>query len=663
MATNVIQSQLGNYSTINLLQTPVNPWTPWQVSDESVLPPSFFKTNDSKLEAFDLPCGGVGNVKYYNLRQTDWRKPVFSTLRKHRDFSNHMLNTFISVCKDKDYFESLRMVTAANDRLCENGYSSALSDDEIKEMALRKSHEFKKIISKIKPDTYRFMRICALIDDLGLSFTDLTIKRAMNAGELFALVNRGCDEIWLRGQLRKKCAYEVEQVARDLSLVQRHKQVYCSDFSVARQRARKSANKTVLEQTIAYDADDMSNYFTLADLSEKSVSNPKIRRSEMFVRLRGFEEIAQEANHKAMFYTLTSPSRFHAVSNGQVNQNWLDADSPTAKDTHAYLLGVWTALRKILDKKKIKIYGMRIAEPHQDGTPHHHFLLFMKPKDRHFVTTQFKRLALIDSPREAGAKKYRFQAEYIDWSKGSAVGYVAKYLSKNIDGQHIPTDKSSSLNGIEAAERVVAWARVNQIRQFQFIGGPSVSVWREMRRLRNEFNEDDAMLNDLNGAEHYLLEKVRRAADVGDWKDFCFAMGGVFVKRADQEVKLNYSVHETVAKMLESGEISPTRFGDMAQGQINGLLFKKVFICTRFRNWKTENKVKFEAAQKTIMGGVVDWFDVLEAEREYERMCDSQYAEYEAHMQYIDECEAMMLCSSEIYDACSVGAAVPDTYH
>lgn len=647
----------------NLLVTPANPWTPWQFGDESALPASFFKTNDTKLEVFQLPCGGVGNSDYYNLRQSDWRKPVFSALRKHRDFGNHMLNTFISVCKDKDYFESLRLVQSANDRLCKNGYSSALSDDEIKAMAKNKSFEFTKALASIESESLRFMTACYLLDTLGLALSDLTIVRAMNKGEIYALVNRIKDEIWLRGQLRKKCAYEVEQVARDLALVQRHKQVYCSDFSVARQRARKASNRIALEQTVAYDVDDSSNYFTLAELSDKSVSNPKVRRGEMFVRLRGFEEIAKESNHEAVFYTLTSPSRFHAVSKGVINKNWLDASSPTAKDTHAYLINVWGSLRKTLDKQGVKVYGMRIAEPHQDGTPHHHFLLFMESKHRDTVTEQFNRLALLDSPNEKGAKKYRFKAENIDFSKGSAVGYIAKYLSKSIDGFRLEDDKGSSLNGVEAAERVVAWARVNQIRQFQFIGGPSVSVWREMRRFREEFKEDDVMLNDLNGAEHYLLEKVRRAADVGDWKDFCFAMGGVFVKRADQQVKLNYSVHETVQKMLQSGEISPTRFGDMAQGQINGLMFKNVFLLTRFRNWKTENKAKFESAQTQIMGGVVDWFDALEAEHEYERMCESHYAEYEAHMQYIDECEAMMLCSPEIYDACSVDEVAPDRFH
>ncbi|WP_347369201.1 replication endonuclease, partial [Vibrio vulnificus] len=81
--------------------------------------------------------------------------------------------------------------------------------------------------------------------------------------------------------------------------------------------------------------------------------------------------------------------------------------------------------------------------------------------------------ALVDSPNEKGAKKRRFTSETIDFNRGSAVGYVAKYLSKNVDGQHIEKDRNSNLSGIEAAERVVTWARVNQIRQFQFIGGPS----------------------------------------------------------------------------------------------------------------------------------------------------------------------------------------------
>lgn len=287
---------------------------------------------------------------------------------------------------------------------------------------------------------------------------------------------------------------------------------------------------------------------------------------------------------------------------------------------------------------------MRIVEPHQDGTPHHHLLLFMEKSARKFVTSEFRRLAMADSPDEKGAKKARFKAEVIDWSQGSAVGYVAKYLSKNIDGQHIDSDKGSSLSGSDAAERVVTWARVNQIRQFQFIGGPSVTVWRELRRLRDEFKEDDALFTDLSQDEHFLLEKVRRSADEGDWKAFCYAMGGVFVKRKDQPVKAEYSVSTSIEKLISSGgEYSSTRYGDMAQARLNGLMFHKIFIATRFRTWKTENKQQFIRAQQGIMSNVVDYFDALEREKEYERMYDDLYEQYEKHLALYDEMEALLL--------------------
>ncbi|AEH34428.1 hypothetical protein DEB41_13365 [Vibrio anguillarum] len=84
------------------------------------------------------------------------------------------------------------------------------------------------------------------------------------------MVNRVCDEIFLRRQLRKKYAYIVEQVARDLSLVQRAKQVYCSDFSVMRQRERNTSNQIALENTVAYDPNDLENWFTIAVIRPSS---------------------------------------------------------------------------------------------------------------------------------------------------------------------------------------------------------------------------------------------------------------------------------------------------------------------------------------------------------------------------------------------------------
>ncbi|TKF05624.1 replication endonuclease [Vibrio kanaloae] len=588
-----------------------------------------------------------------------------SGLKRNGDFTRHMLRAYTDVCKLRGEIESSRMLHRAHDRLTKNGYSAAMSDDDIRQLADNKSKQFGRVIANLPDVESQFESCVELLASLGLGFREEAIKKAESNNELHSLVARAIDNNWLVRQLRRKCAYEVEQVARDLALVERHKQIYCSDFSVRRHRDRMKSNEIALDKTVAFDENDPQTFFTLSELSAKSVSNPELRRNEMFARLNGFENIAKKSDHDAVFYTVTTPSRFHAVSGGVTNPNWEKAGRPDAKQSHDHLIGVWSSLRKILDKNNIKIYGMRIVEPHQDGTAHHHMLLFMEKEHRAFVTSEFNRLALADTPNESGAKKYRFKSELIDFSKGSAVGYVAKYVSKNVDGKHIDKDRSSNLDGIAAAERVVTWARVNRIRQFQFIGGASVTVWRELRRLREELNEEDAMFSDLNNEEHLTLENVRRAADAGDWEAFCYAMGGVFVKRKDQTVKAAYEVTNTIEKLIESGgEYSTTRYGDAAQARISGLMFRDVLVITRFKSWKVENKDKFIASQQKIMSGTVDWFDALEREKEYEYMLDSQYEQYEKHLARMDEIEALVLFGSlEPHGACSVGAAPPDTFH
>jgi hypothetical protein len=130
-------------------------------------------------------------------------------------------------------------------------------------------------------------------------------------------------------------------------------------------------------------------------------------------------------------------------------------------------------------------FGVRVTEPHHDVTPHWHILAFVRPSAVKTFISVLKQYALAESPDEPGAARRRFDVKKeIGPNKGSAAGYIAKYISKNLDGHGVDADRETKLSGRERAERATAWARIWRIRQFQFFGVGSITPFRELYRLR-----------------------------------------------------------------------------------------------------------------------------------------------------------------------------------
>lgn len=102
---------------------------------------------------------------------------------------------------------------------------------------------------------------------------------------------------------------------RRISLHQRQKPEYL--------RNRKAAARRWMQQMLVVNP-QYELELTLEEAVSKSVSNPEIRRHELMVRMRGFEDTAAEMSYTGVFITWTSPGKYHAwkqTPNGRVIEN------------------------------------------------------------------------------------------------------------------------------------------------------------------------------------------------------------------------------------------------------------------------------------------------------------------------------------------------------
>lgn len=390
------------------------------------------------------------------------------------------------------------------------------------------------------------------------------------------------DARWWRRTYRKLHARTVEASAIEIGLVSRAAGLYASDDAVKRRQGQNARNAAALESVTAVN--DHLQAFTLAELAAKGTSNKTIRRVELLTRIAGFELIAKGLHHIAFMVTVSCPSRFHKCTtrSGRVAEN-PKYDGSDPHEAQKYLSQQWAKCRAAAARAGLQWYGFRIAEPQHDGTPHWHVLLFMSPalgvvrrgKRADPETSEQCLVRLVrryfldnESPNESGAQKHRIDFEAIDWNKGSAVGYVIKYISKNIDGHGVGLDLFGN-DAITSSQRVEAWASTWRIRQFQQLGGAPVTVWRELRRLHADSvgdSEPDCLRACVVAVNR---EKTEPGVASIAWKKYIEAQGGITCARKDQRVKL---LKEQTGELGRYGEVRPGRpIGVVANGV---LLFK-----------------------------------------------------------------------------------------
>lgn len=332
---------------------------------------------------------------------------------------------------------------------------------------------------------------------------------------------------------------------------------YCSKQALAEYTTNRERGQRYLESLELVN--EKNDVISLMKAVEAGVANPENMRNELMLRIRETEELADEMGYTGGFYNITAPSRFHANS-----PSW---DGSTPKDASQYLNKLYSQARAKLDRLEIPYFGIRVAEPHADGCTHWHMLLWMPTRyydqvnhllrryftrdDREVFFQRFKNRKALrarytkarriwglnkskgiytraplknyfpSSPRYTAIKMLPATVDKDGKKSGGAAAYVAKYVSKNIDGFALANefDAETGEKLTQAVNPVKAWASTWNIRQFQFQKSPSITIWRELRRVREEVkgNED--------------LEQIRQAADKGDFKTFVTLMGGFGIGR------------------------------------------------------------------------------------------------------------------------------------
>ncbi|WP_169167613.1 replication endonuclease [Acidovorax sp. SRB_24] len=527
-----------------------------------------------------LKCAPVGWQAAVRARFSPALPPIVAAAQSDHDFLHQppewaqAWDLLQSVADFEDSYGAASLWNLADYEICEMAKKLAAQADELDDICIGQGGDLAARVDSIR----MLVRCVGIAEDMPIK-GEPAIKRAQDAA-------------WWRRRLRVHVARVVEAGAVGLGLVNKARGGYVSQDGLLRRQAQIKRNAEALGRTLYRN--EAGQVFTLLELAALGTANPVNRGGELMTRIRGAEEYADARAHVGLFVTLTLPSRFHPVKLGSggrpfPNKKYAGA---TPRDGQLWLRGMWQKVRAYLQRKHVRMYGLRVAEPHHDATPHWHALLWAENEaDAQAIEAAVRKYWLSDDGQERGAQENRVNVKRL--TKGGAAGYVAKYIAKSVghlalaehmdvvDGQQITMDFGDQ--GAKGArdvketgvgyQRVDAWAATWGIRQFQTIGMPSVTVWRELRRVTGD--QLDLFAREGDRETVRAFDACHRRGDVrADWCAFMEAMGGHAQPRCRWHLR-------TAHRTPEEGQVN--KYGEsVTVGRIVGLRAQRGRMCGRW---------------------------------------------------------------------------------
>lgn len=107
------------------------------------------------------------------------------------------------------------------------------------------------------------------------------------------------DPRWWRRQLRKSWTRRSEDALREIGIIRAGRSPYASEAAVGYITRRQARQREWMDSISLVSEDGES--LNMLDVHDRSLANPALRRGEFMCRLRGFEELAAQHGHDALF--------------------------------------------------------------------------------------------------------------------------------------------------------------------------------------------------------------------------------------------------------------------------------------------------------------------------------------------------------------------------
>ena len=252
------------------------------------------------------------------------------------------------------------------------------------------------------------------------------------------------------------------------------RQVYVSDWTLARWRFRQEAGRKFLEQQQIVDTSTGEMICTAADAAD---SGQRSRRATMVALVHGLREIARRDGLVPVAVTLTLPPQHHPKP--ALGKNGYDP-AITPADMFTELQARWHRVVALLRKRQVRVFGIWLPEPHEDGCPHRHAILWCDPRgvadlqaavEAHFPGRRATDFRVLDERSAAQVQTY-------------VLTYALKMTAE------APTTKAEAPDGEEhlgaAFDRFRAWKSVfGGARSWGFVGlrPGTIGRWRDLFKL------------------------------------------------------------------------------------------------------------------------------------------------------------------------------------